>query len=67
MSDQEKRNPVKRPKDRKQGLALLNAVWEAMPQFPMDTDFRNALPEELLGYYDLWRGSVAQDAALPNW
>ncbi|MEI8396982.1 MAG: GSU2403 family nucleotidyltransferase fold protein [Rhodospirillaceae bacterium] len=67
MSDQEKRNPLKRPKDRKQGFALLNAVWEAMPQFPLDADFRNALPEELLEYYDLWRSGVVESPTLPNW
>src|SRR3546814_16780843 len=31
MSQQLKRNPLKRPKDRKQGMALLDAVSEAMP------------------------------------
>ena len=67
MSDQEKRNPLKRPKDRKQGLALLDAVWEAMPQYPLDADFRKALPEGLLGYYDQWRSGVDESAGLPNW
>lgn len=36
MSEQAKRNPLKRPKDRKQGLALLDAVVEAMPHYPLD-------------------------------
>jgi hypothetical protein len=44
MADQTKRNPLKRLKDRKQGLALLNSVVEVMPQFwwmqPLNKAFR---------------------------
>ena len=55
MSEQAKRNPLKRPKDRKQGLALLDAVAEAMPHYPLDAAFEAALPPELQGCFDNWQ------------
>lgn len=55
MAGQAKRNPLKRPKDRKQGIALLDAVAETMPQYPLDAAFEAALPEELRGVYGEWR------------
>jgi hypothetical protein len=54
MADQAKRNPLKRPKDRKQGLALLDAIAEAMPHYPLDTAFAAALPPELVPYFEKW-------------
>lgn len=57
MSAQTKRNPLKRPKDRKQGLALLDAVASAMPHYPLDNRFEAALPDELRPYLAHWRGS----------
>ena len=50
------RNPLKRPKDRKQGLALLDAVAEAMPHYPLDAEFVRDLPVALLPFWDEWRG-----------
>lgn len=55
MSQQAKRNPLKRPKDRKQGLALLDAVAEAMPHYPLDAAFEAAIPSELQGCFDNWQ------------
>ena len=55
MSEKEGRNPLKRPKDRRQGIALLNAVDEAMPQYPLDTSFEAKIPDELMPYYRKWR------------
>jgi hypothetical protein len=49
------RNPLKRPKDEKQGTLLLSAVAERMPHYPLDDTFRGALPPELLSYFDHWR------------
>lgn len=54
MSEKPQRNPLKRPKDRKQGTALLNVVSEAMPQYPLNADFEAELPEELIPHYDKW-------------
>ena len=47
MAGQAKRDPLKRPKDRKQGLALLDTVLEAMPHYPLDGAFEASLPDEL--------------------
>src|SRR3546814_19634393 len=55
MSQQAKRNPLNRPKDRKQGLALLDAVAEAMPHYPLDAAFEAAIPSELQGCFDNWQ------------
>src|SRR3546814_15158058 len=63
-----KRNPLKRGKDQIQDTALLDAVRERMPQFPLDHAFENGLPEELRGFYEGWMetvGSVASGTAPP--
>lgn len=57
MSEKPERNPLKRPKDRKQGVALLNVVAEAMPQYPLDAAFEAALPEPLIFHYKKWSES----------
>ncbi|MEP7350506.1 MAG: GSU2403 family nucleotidyltransferase fold protein [Sphingorhabdus sp.] len=54
MADQAKRNPLKRPKDLKQGMALLDAVAAAMPQYPLDAAFEQTLPPELVPHYAAW-------------
>jgi hypothetical protein len=54
MAAQDKRNPLKRPKDRQQGIALLNAVAAAMPHYPLDQTFVSRLPVELKVYFDEW-------------
>jgi hypothetical protein len=60
MAAQPKRNPLKRPKDQKQGLAMLYMVREAMPHYPLDRAFEAQLPDELLPHYQQWR-----ETALP--
>lgn len=60
LADKPSRNPLKRGKDRKQGIALLDAVAEAMPHYPLDADFTAQVPAELTPYLDAWRaGKVA--------
>jgi hypothetical protein len=54
MAAQSKRNPLKRPKDHKQGMALLDAVWAAMPQYPLDEAFEALLPFELRSHFVEW-------------
>jgi hypothetical protein len=54
MSHKPTRNPLKRPKDRKQGLALLDLVAAAMPHYPMDAAFAAGIPVELRTYFDQW-------------
>ncbi len=55
MSEQPGRNPVKRPKDLRQGSALLNAIDSAMPQYPLDAAFEAELPSELVAHFERWR------------
>jgi len=55
LSAQPKRNPLKRAKDRKQGQMLLDAIASAMPQYPLDRTFRDALPAELKPLMAQWR------------
>lgn len=55
MSQQAKRNPLKRPKDHKQGMALLDAVATAMPHYPLDDAFEASLPNELRPCLAQWQ------------
>ena len=63
MAVQAKRNPLKRSKDRLQGLALLDAVAEAMPHYPLDPNFEAELPEDLVPYFAEWRAQFTPTAA----
>jgi len=56
MAKQAKRNPLKRRKDELQGMALLDAVAEAMPQYPIDAAFVGEIPEELKPSFERWAG-----------
>lgn len=55
LGRQAKRDALKRPKDVKQGVALLDAIAEAMPQFPLDSAFEASLPGELAPLFGDWR------------
>ncbi len=59
MGRQAKRNALKRPKDLKQGGALLNAVRAYMPHYPLDEAFIRTLPAELAPRYRAWEKSSA--------
>ncbi|WP_421854942.1 GSU2403 family nucleotidyltransferase fold protein [Novosphingobium sp.] len=61
MAAQAKRNPLKRPKDRKQGLALLDAVAAAMPHYRLGDDFIAELPAELRPHFREWQELGARD------
>jgi hypothetical protein len=54
LADKPSRNPLKREKDRKQGLALLDAVSEAMPHYPLDEAFVAGIPAELVPHWQEW-------------
>ncbi|WP_336975337.1 GSU2403 family nucleotidyltransferase fold protein [Sphingobium aromaticiconvertens] len=66
MSAQPKRNPQKRPKDRKQGLALLGAIAANMPQYPLEQTFEDQLPEDLRPFLEMWKNG-APSSAKPAW
>jgi hypothetical protein len=55
MAQQTKRNALKRPKDRKQGIMLLDAVKQAMPLYPVDSTFEATLPGDLSPLFDQWK------------
>ena len=57
LAEKDTRNPLKRDKDRKQGLALLDVVRARMPHYPIDAAFESALPAELAPYFVKWRES----------
>lgn len=54
LGRQGKRNALKRQKDLAQGAALLSAVKEAMPQYPLDRAFERGLPVALVEPYRNW-------------
>lgn len=54
MAEKPERNPQKKPKDRKQGTALLNAVWQTMPHYALDAGFYDGLPDELKPHFERW-------------
>lgn len=57
LGAQTKRNPLKRRKDVAQGLAVLGAVADAMPQYPLDEIFVTGIPPELVPYWQQWQAS----------
>ena len=58
LAQKPSRDALKRPKDRKQGVALLNAIREAMPLYPLDAAFEHELPDELAPLYAGWKQSL---------
>lgn len=58
MAEQSKRNALKRPKDRKQGIMLLDAAAQAMPQYPLDRAFEVGLPGDLAPLFDRWKAGA---------
>ncbi len=63
MAEKEGRNPLKRSKDEKQGLLLLDAVAEAMPHYRLDDDFVAGLPDALRPHFDRWRAQWRGETA----
>jgi hypothetical protein len=55
LGNQAKRNPLKRRKDIQQGNAVLFAVAEAMPHYPLDAAFVAAIPDMLQPYWQSWQ------------
>jgi hypothetical protein len=55
LSEQGKRSALKRPKDLKQGTALLNAVAAHMPHYPLDEEFQRELPDPLQRCFRNWQ------------
>lgn len=66
MADQPKRNRLKRGKDEKQALLLLDAIAASMPHYPLDTAFEAELPGELAPYFVRWSDQRKAPSA-PTW
>lgn len=66
MAAQLKRNPLKRPKDAKQGRALLDMISLCMPHYPLDTAFAANLPAELMPFYADWSAQRSVPSP-PGW
>jgi hypothetical protein len=54
MAKKPGRNPQKKPKDHKQGIALLDAVWLSMPHYAMGKGFYDGLPDTLKTHFEFW-------------
>lgn len=54
LAEKPQRDPQKKDKDRKQGIALLDAVWLTMRHYPINDAFHDELPAELKPYLDNW-------------
>jgi len=66
MSVQKKRDPRKRPKDRRQGMAVLSATKATMPHISMDEEFEKAIPVELQPFYEAWKVNYIEPPT-PRW
>lgn len=60
MAEKPRRDPQKKPKDRKQGNAVLDAVWVAMRHYPLDENFYKELPDELKPHFEQWDAEKPQ-------
>lgn len=54
MAEKPERNPQKKPKDHRQGMALLDAVWLTMRHYPLDYVFFEELPDALRPHFERW-------------
>ncbi|WP_341713894.1 GSU2403 family nucleotidyltransferase fold protein [Erythrobacter sp.] len=54
MAEKPERAAQKKPKDLKQGRALLDAVWLTMRHYPLNDAFYEELPAELRPHYEDW-------------
>jgi hypothetical protein len=68
LSAQDKRNPLKRGKDERQGMAVLDAVADAMSHYPLNSAFEAELPPELEPHYARWQARRDGEPGQPrNW
>lgn len=67
LSRQDKRSPLKRGKDGRQGMALLDVVREVMPHFPLDESFQARLPDELRPCFATWAVGPGARNSTPAW
>lgn len=62
LAQKPERNPVKKPKDERQGNVLLDAIrYFLVDTFPLDLDFVVSLPDELQNLFNKWAVSRSFD------
>jgi hypothetical protein len=62
LSEKPERDPKKKPKDKKQGMRLLNLVADKLAStYPMDIEFVLSLPGELQGHFNTWAAAANYD------
>ncbi len=58
LAEKPTRDPLKKPKDRRQGEALLDACAKGtLPRHPLDKEFLAALPAALQPHFKRWAGA----------
>jgi hypothetical protein len=62
LSQQAKRDPLKRGKDKRQAKVLLEVVRQFMPQYPLDAEFETNLPSELVPLFAEWKRHPGKSA-----
>lgn len=60
MAEKPARDAQKQPKDRKQGRALLDAIWLTMRHYPLNDAFYAELPRDLKLHYEAWEKQKPQ-------
>jgi len=60
MADKPERDPQKKSKDHKQGIAVLDAVWLTMRHYPIENAFYEVLPDPLKAHFELWDAQKPQ-------
>jgi hypothetical protein len=63
LSAKPTRSRLKVAKDERQGRTVLDLVQDHMPHFPLDDDFRAALPDELVPWLDQWEAGRRSSGA----
>ena len=67
LATKPERDALKKPKDHRQGMAVLNVVNEAMPHYDLGAAFAAELPDELRPHYDAWREQAPDAKARAIW
>ena len=66
LSKKPSRNPLKIEKDARQGNIILDLVAERMPHYPLNEEFSQTLPSELLVYFEQWKKQSDQSSRPPK-
>ena len=62
MAAKPTRDPQKKPKDPKQCITLLDAVWLTVRHYPIDNAFFEELPDASKPHFEVWDAQKPQRA-----